>query len=101
MIKILKLSTSEEIIGKVIKDPENNSWFVVQPCAITLISSQSTMDRHAMGLVPYAGYTSEHTVSVRDSKVVWIADPAPELLAEYNKAMEVAMYFANDNTPNR
>lgn len=101
MIKIIKLSTTEEILGKVVRDPENNSWFVIQPCAITLLPTHSTMDRHAMGLVPYAGYTKGHTVSIRDNMIVWMADPAPELETEYNKAMEIPMYFANDLEPNR
>jgi len=82
MIKLIKLVTAEEIIGQVYR--EENRMMVVKPCAIAIIPSQSTIEKHAMGLIPYAGYTKGHTVGVELDKIVWMADPALELENQYN-----------------
>lgn len=81
-VKIMKLVTAEELVGEAtIKD---NFIVVKQPCAIALIQSQSSLTNHQMGLIPYAGYAKEHTISIDQDKIVWMADPADELYNKYN-----------------
>ncbi len=94
MIKILKLVTGEEIIGNIYK--EETRYVVTRPCAIGIITSQSTLDKHAMGLIPYAGYTLDHAVAVEMDKVVWMADPATELHKQYDMIQNEKLYFANN-----
>lgn len=81
-IKIMKLVSAEEIIGEA--KEEGNFVVVKQPCAIALIQSQSSLTNHQMGLIPYAGYTKEHTINIDQEKIIWMADPADELYNKYN-----------------
>lgn len=83
MIKIYKLITSEEVVGEAIEDGDN--LIIKQPCAIMLLASRSTPDQHQMALVPYAGYTKEHSVQLKKSAIVWEADVAEELYNQYNR----------------
>lgn len=82
MIKIVKLSTSEEVVGEIIDN--GDSITISQPCAVMLISSRSTPDQHQMALVPYAGYTKDHTVTIKKDKIVWEAELAEEVFNQYN-----------------
>jgi hypothetical protein len=82
MIKIVKISTAEELVGDII-DHENEIE-IKEPCAIAMIPSQSSLTSHSMGLIPYAGYTKGHTVTIKKDKIVWIAEPVEELYNQYN-----------------
>lgn len=82
MIKILKLITSEEVVGEVIE--KNELITINQPCAVMLIASRSTPDQHSMALVPYAGYTKDHSITISRDKIVWEAELAEEVFNQYN-----------------
>lgn len=82
MIKILKLVTSEEVVGEIIE--EKDLITIKQPCAVMLIASRSTPDQHSMALVPYAGYTKDHTITLSKDKIVWEAELAEEVFNQYN-----------------
>ncbi|NBP02209.1 MAG: hypothetical protein EBU90_19215 [Proteobacteria bacterium] len=81
-IKIMKLDSAEEIIGDAHDDGQH--IVVKQPCAIALIQSQSSLTNHQMGLIPYAGYAKNHTISIDPDKIIWMAEPADELYNKYN-----------------
>ena len=82
MIRLLKLITGEEVIGKV---TYNDDFVIVdKPCAIMLLGSRSTPEQQSLGLVPYAGYTKEHTIKVKNTSVVWEAELADEVFNQYN-----------------
>ena len=83
MIKVIKLVTSEEIIGDL--TDKENFYLIEQPCAVVIIPSQSSMTEHRMGLIPYAGYTKDHQIEVMKDKIAWEAVPAEELYNQYNK----------------
>jgi hypothetical protein len=83
MIKLYKLITSEEVVGEAIEDGDN--LIIKQPCAIMLLASRSTPDQHQMALVPYAGYTKEHSVKLKKSAIVWEAEVAEELYNQYSR----------------
>lgn len=82
MIKILKLITSEEVVGELVDEGDKIS--IKQPCAIMLLASRSTPDSHSMALVPYAGYTKEHMVTINKNAIVWEAEVADELRNQYS-----------------
>ena len=82
MIKIIKLITSEEVVGEMVDEGDKIS--IKQPCAIMLLASRSTPDQHSMALVPYAGYTKEHKVTINKSAIVWEAEVADELHNQYS-----------------
>jgi hypothetical protein len=82
MIKLLKLSTGEEIVGKI--DEEGDTLKVVRPCAIMLIGSRSTPDQHQLGLIPYAAYSKNHTIYLDKAKVVWESELDDEVYNQYN-----------------
>jgi len=83
MIKIVKLITTEEVVGDV--TDKGDYYLIDQPCAVIILPGQSTMQEHRMGLLPYAGYTKNHKIEVKKDKIVWEADPAEELYNNYNK----------------
>jgi hypothetical protein len=37
-----------------------------------------------MALVPYAGYTKNHTIHIKSTSIVWEAEVAEELYNQYN-----------------
>jgi hypothetical protein len=78
----MKLVTAEEIIGET--TTKENFVVVKCPCAIALIQSQSSLTNHQMGLIPYAGYTKDHSINIDQNKIVWMAEPADELYNKYN-----------------
>ena len=50
MIKVVKLVTTEEIVGDI---KDNGDYYLIkQPCAIAIIPSQSSFNEHRMGLIP-------------------------------------------------
>lgn len=82
MIKILKLTTSEEVVGEIVESEDTIT--IKQPCAIMLVASKSTPDQHQMALIPYAGYTKDHSITLNRDKIVWEAELADEVFNQYN-----------------
>lgn len=82
MIKLLKLITGEEVVGKI--SEEDDCYKVHRPCAIMLIGSRSTPDQHQLGLIPYAAYAKNHTIQVKKDMVVWESELDDEVYNQYN-----------------
>ena len=82
MIKLLKLVTGEEVVGKIEEDGDKIK--IVRPCAIMLLGSRSTPDQHQLGLIPYAAYSKNHTIYLDKSKVVWESELDDEVYNQYN-----------------
>jgi len=82
MIKAFKLVTGEEIVGKITE--KGDEILVENPCAMMLISSKSTPDKHSMALVPYAGYAKDHEIVVKNEHIVWSAELADDVFNQYN-----------------
>lgn len=83
MIKALKLVTGEEVVGKITY-LGGNDILVEKPCAMMLVSSRSTPDKHSMALVPYAGYAKDHNITIDKTHVVWQAELADDVYNQYN-----------------
>ena len=82
MIRILKLTTGEEIIGDI--DESHGEITVKKPCYIQLVPSRNNPEQPAMALMPYAAYTKDHRVVIDVSNVVWVEEPITDLYNSYN-----------------
>jgi hypothetical protein len=82
MIKIVKLITSEEVVGEI--EEHANTITIKKPCAIMLINSRSSPDQHSMALIPYAGYTKDHEITVDKKMIVWESELAEDVYNQYN-----------------
>lgn len=82
MIKVIKLVTGEEIVGDLKYDGDKIT--ITKPCAVMLVSSRSTPDNHSMALVPYAGYTLDHTIEIVKNHIVWTAELQEDVYNQYN-----------------
>jgi len=85
-IQIIKLSSGEEIIGKV-SDVEIEGRQFIQiekPAVVMLIPDETTQGKFGIGLAPYAPYAEKNTVNVMPNHIVAIFIPATSLLNEYN-----------------
>lgn len=83
MIKILKLITGEELIGDITL---SDAYHIKQPCVLQLVPSRSDPAQVSMVIIPYAGYTKDHSISVEKRFVVWCEEPMQEVYNQYNSA---------------
>ena len=83
MIKITKIVTGEEIVGDVTFTDTHIT--IKDPCAIAYVPSKDQPGQQALGLVPYAAYTKDHSVTIEKSKVVWSEELVEEVYNQYNK----------------
>ena len=98
MIRLLKLITSEEIVGECTK--RGSKIFVKRPCAIMLIQSKSTPDQHSMALIPYAAYTNGHTIKIKESSVIWEAELQEDVYNQYNMLFGTGIQILAGKNPN-
>lgn len=82
MIRLIKLVTSEEIVGEATFKEHTVS--LKRPCAIMLIQSRSTPDQHSMALIPYAAYAKNHTIEIQKDKIVWESELEEDVYNQYN-----------------
>jgi hypothetical protein len=92
MIKIIKLITGEELIGDV--SFIDSQYIIDQPCAIQLMPSRNDPSKTMMGLIPYASYTEDFKVSVKESMIVWQETPSSEIYNQYNTAFGSGIQLA-------
>lgn len=97
MIKLLKLITSEEIVGKCTN--KGSKIYVDKPCAIMLIASKSTPDQHSMALIPYAAYAKDHKIEIEKKQVVWEAELETDVLNQYNMIFGSGIQIVSDEIP--
>lgn len=92
MIKITKLITGEELIADV---TENELTTVFkQPCAIQLMPDHRDPSKTMMGLIPYATYTEDFEVEVRNENIIWSANPTREVYNQYNQTFGSGIQLA-------
>lgn len=84
MIKIVKLSTGEEVIGDVTEGATRLK--IKQPCLLQLVPSRSNPSEPTMGMFPYAVHTREHSIFVSNEHIIWMEEPVKELYNQYNSA---------------
>jgi hypothetical protein len=83
-VQIIKLITGEEVIGDVTSG--GSLITLKRPCVLQLMPSRADPERPMLGLVPYAIYAENHTITINDESVVWMSKPVDELYNQYQKA---------------
>ena len=94
-IKVIKLITGEEVIGDL--EIDDQLITISRPCALMLIASKSTPDQHSMALVPYAGYTKDQTIVVKESAIIWSADLEDDVYSQYNRLFGSGIQIVSTN----
>jgi hypothetical protein len=82
MIKIVKLTTGEELIADV--ERVDGKVSLKKPAAIQLMPSQTNPQQIMVGLFPYAQYAQNHGIDVAESFIVWESTPVDDLYNQYN-----------------
>lgn len=86
-LQIVKLSSGEEILGKVSDiDIEGRQLIQVEKPAVVIIQPHPTEEgKFNVALAPYAPYAEKALVSIMPNHVVAIMSPVANLIDEYNR----------------
>jgi len=95
MIKITKIVTGEEIVGDTTFNESRTHITIKDPCAIAYVPSRDQPGQQAMGLVPYAAYTKDHSVTIEVAKIVWSEELVEEVYNQYNKVFGSGIQIFN------
>jgi len=79
MIKIIKLTTGEEIVGDV-----NEDYAIKDPAILQMVPSRNDPNKAALALIPYAPYTKNSRVEINTEHIIWEGEPVEELYNQYN-----------------
>lgn len=99
MIRILKLTTGEEIIGDVFESHGalTGEFTIKKPCYLQIVPSRNNPEQPVMALVPYAAYTKDHKVVVDVGNIVWTEEPITELYNQYNSLFGSGLVVAGND----
>ncbi len=97
MIKVLKLVTSEEIVGDV-EQREDGKYVVNRPYAIMLISDRSIPEQHSMALIPYCSYVYKHFIEIDPNRIVWMQDLEPTIRQQYEELVSSTIEIIGGET---
>jgi len=86
-LQIVKLSSGEEILGKVSDlEIEGRQLIQVEKPAVVIIQPHPTEEgKFNVALAPYAPYAEKSLVSIMPNHVVAIMSPVGNLIDEYNR----------------
>ena len=85
-IKIIKLTSGEEIIGTMKNLNDGDMVQIDKPCVIQIVPSRSDPNQPMMALLPYAVYTKHHRINITPKDIVWEEEPVDELYNQYSSA---------------
>ena len=85
-IKILKLVTGEELVADItFKTP---IYKLVKPFALQMARDPNNENAPLqLALFPYAPYTKDHTVRIKQENVVWFEELPDSMIKDYNTAL--------------
>ena len=85
-VQIVKLTSGEDLIGKVQEAEIEGKAFVIieDPALIMMMPKPGSETEFGVGLAPYAPFSKDHKVPIFPNHVVSIYDPGPEMLKAYN-----------------
>lgn len=81
MIKVLKLTTGEEIIGDV---TGGDTVTIKEPCILQMVPSKSNPGAAMMALMPYVAHIKNSILDISLEHIVWEGEPIEELYNQYN-----------------
>ncbi len=88
MIKILKLTTGEEVIADV--DKGNSGWDLKNPVRL-MISEQG------VGMMPFAPFVKSDTVCISDRHIIYLGDADDEVRNAYNAKFGSGLVVASSD----
>ena len=84
-VQILKISSGEEIIGKVTDlVVQDRQIICVQKPAVIILQPTDNEGKFGIGLAPYAPYAVENTIHIMPNHVIGVMQPTEQLVDEYN-----------------
>ena len=81
-IKIIKLSTGEELIGEV--EDKGLSYSIKNAVQIAIIPSRTNAQQPSIGLAPWLPYAENDPVLIPKQNVVYEAKPVKEMINNYS-----------------
>lgn len=80
---ILRLTTGEDILASVTRDPDGDTLTVKDPFVI--MSQWANDGTLKMGLMPFMPYAKDNVITVKRDNVIATATPVDEILKQYTK----------------
>jgi len=95
MLKVIKLSTGEELLGEYNSD--DLTTLLKDPCIIQMVPSRSDPSKAMLGLFPYASYVKGSTLEIANDHIVWMGEPVDELYNQYNSIFGSGIQLATNS----
>lgn len=92
MIKILKLTTGEEIIGDV---TGGDTITINRPCVLQMVPTSSNPNKIMMALIPYVEHVKSSSLDISLDHIVWEGEPIEELYNQYNSIYGTGIQLAS------
>jgi|SRR6056300_1641405 hypothetical protein len=83
-VKILRLSTGEDVIAKVSQNLETNTITLKQPFVI-IPHQQGPGKPVQLMMTLYSPYSKDNTVDIKEANVISTVEPKEEILASYQQ----------------
>ena len=83
-VKILRLSTGEDVIAKVSQNLETNTITIKQPFVI-IPHQQGPGKPVQLMMTLYSPYSKDNTVDIKEANVISTVEPKEEILASYQQ----------------
>ena len=93
VIKIVKLSTGEELIGEIVG--EDSTLDIKNPCALQLMPSRTDPTKATMGMFPYAQHIKGSVIEISLDHVIYMGEPVEELYNQYNSIFGSGIQLAS------
>lgn len=90
MIKVIKLSTGEEIMGEIDID-----YKMKEPCILQMVPSRSDPTKAMMALIPYASHVKQSSIEISPEHIIWEGEPVEELYNQYNSIFGSGIQLAS------
>ena len=85
-IKILKLKTGEELVADI--TVHGHEYALVKPFMLQMARDPRGQSQEMqLALFPYAPYTKDHTVRIRQESIIWFEDLPDSMIRDYHTAV--------------
>lgn len=84
-VKVIKLSTGEDLIGQILDSDESKAVAIANPCQIVVKPKENAEGTFLLGLAPWAPYSKDGVVPIVPSHIVAAFTPDDTMEGEYWK----------------
>ena len=81
----MKLRTGEELVADI--TVHANDFTLVKPFMLQMARDPRGGEQMQLALFPYAPYTKDHTIHVKDSDVIWFEELPESMIKDYQTAL--------------